>query len=448
LNALDLTHILSELNALVGQFLVGAWQPDRERLYLGFSGGQTLHIGLDLVPRVYFVEKRPKNPSKPFSFQGLLRARLLGPLTAVNQVDDDLAFDLVFESGSLHVRLIPGALGIYLMSGADAVAGIHGPCPTQLAPLPPAPRPPTEPSLDPGARSWLRAAFEDIGEAYRQAVDAQRRRDVRQYLKREVKRARRLVVNLGKDLERIEGADFLRKQGDTLAANLHRIPKGASSVTFPDLEDPKIELEMALDPAVRPALQLDGFYRKARRLEAATDTVLQRVEDAEERLASLEAARDGLDEMPYRQLNKWWKKARPKTRRQNKRVAPWWTWRRDDGEIVFVGRNARGNRMLTFSRGKGSDVWMHLRNTPGSHLLIASKGRQGLPTDLLLEAGHIALATAKLAEGTAADVQYTELRHIRAIPGDTSGKVLVLKEKVLHLRRERDALLRWKRLDD
>lgn len=41
-----------------------------------------------------------------------------------------------------------------------------------------------------------------------------------------------------------------------------------------------------------------------------------------------------------------------------------------NGGIIFVGRNASENEYLTFSFSMKDDMWFHVKDCPGSHVLL------------------------------------------------------------------------------
>ena len=55
---------------------------------------------------------------------------------------------------------------------------------------------------------------------------------------------------------------------------------------------------------------------------------------------------------------------------------------------------------------------------------------------------QLALAASGIVNGATADVQYTRVRNVRAIPGKP-GLVTVHDERVLHVTRDRDAIAAW-----
>ena len=121
---------------------------------------------------------------------------------------------------------------------------------------------------------------------------------------------------------------------------------------------------------------------------------------------------------------------------------PWTEWTGPRGETVLVGKNADSNRRLTFNVAKGDDFWLHVRGTPGAHVIIKLSRGKTPDLALLLGAAQLALAASGIVNGAAADVQYTRVRNVRAVPGKP-GLVTVHDERVFHVTRDRDALAGW-----
>ena len=86
---------------------------------------------------------------------------------------------------------------------------------------------------------------------------------------------------------------------------------------------------------------------------------------------------------------------------------------------MWVGRNEKSNRKLTFQKARGRDFWMHLRDLPGAHLIIPMRGDSTPDRDLLLAAAQIALLEGKLEPGTGAETccgQLTPVSGFRSGP--------------------------------
>lgn len=446
INEAELAAVVEDLQRAIGAPLSGLWQPSRDRVVVGLSNGPLLLlVPRGPVARFHSISRRPKNPPRPFSFQGACRSRLRGRVEAITKVPADRIVRLAFTHGALELRMTGRSGGLWLLDDTEVVAAYDGPAPPSLPPL--AVRPERhdvirfegiEGSMDLGARRFFT-------EVERDSRARERRGMLERRLKRAIQRNQRLLGHLEDDLQRAEEGPLHRKRADLLAANLHRVQRGASTAVFEDWETGQ-PVQIDLDPS-RPASDtLEQLYRRASRMERVADRVLERMDAVE---AELVALREGLQELPtadvdaLHALEKRLPPAMAGPRGQDTAL-PWSTWQGPGGERVLVGRNERGNRRLTFQVAKGTDWWMHVRGRPGAHIILPMGRNQTPPLAHLLAAAQITLIHAKVAEGDSADVQYARVRDVRAIPGE-GAKVRIADERVLRVTREPAELVGWVR---
>lgn len=60
-----------------------------------------------------------------------------------------------------------------------------------------------------------------------------------------------------------------------------------------------------------------------------------------------------------------------------------------DGWEVLVGRGADDNDHLTFEVAEPSDLWMHVGETPGSHVVIRNPGGGEVPREIIRQAAQL-----------------------------------------------------------
>jgi predicted ribosome quality control (RQC) complex YloA/Tae2 family protein len=450
MNDAEIENVTQELKSWVGTPFSTLWQPARDRVLLGLGTGRMILI----VPRgpfarLHAVDERPQNPPKPFSFQGACRAHLHGPLREVARMAGERIVRLTFGRGALEARLTGSSGGLWLLEGERVVAALDGPAPPALPPVPVrGPHAASAPRFQPGpGQSWNEASALVFGTQETERDVAERRARVTSALHRALSRGARLVQNLHADLARADEAPAVRHRADLLAANLHRVRRGDRAVLVDDW-DSQSSVWIDLDPTSAPSANLDRAYHLAKRLDRTADQVLARLEQVEaeqrwmeEGLASIgQLGRDALISVEGR-LPK--ASSAPRRPRDVDRPAPGHvTWRGPNGERVLVGRSARGNRILTFQVAKGQDWWMHLRDRPGAHLILPTPKGASPPLPILLIAAQLALLAGRIGVGEAAEVQYTRVRDVRAIPGE-EGRVTIRDEKVLRVVRDPLALIGW-----
>ncbi len=451
MNDAELNEVVREGARWTGEPLTGIWQPARDRVVLGLGAYFILLVPRGPFARLHEVRARPTNPPRPFSFQGAGRAHLFGTCTGVVQHPGDRVVDLCFGRARLHLRLTGRSGGLWLFVEDRVVAAYDGPAPASLPALPAAPARRAVLRFEPKeGEGWSSAAARWFAAEERRHADRERRHRLTTGLVRETARLERLLSGLNQDLEHASTAPRLRRMADALAANLHRVTRGTTSFTVPDLEDPGILHAISIDPGQSPVMTMERLYSKARRLDRSGDRILENLEETWQRLERVRAAASGIAEATVEEL------AHAETllpkgqvgsgsgrRRTDAVTDGWWTWTGPGGQTVLVGRNEKGNRQLTFQKARGDDFWMHLRGRPGAHIVLPSRGHPP-PLDVLLCAAQIALVHGKVPEGTAADVHYTRVRNIRSIPGEIA-LVQVHDEKVLHVVRDPEVLRGWGR---
>jgi len=454
MNESELDAVTGALQRIVGRAVAGVWQPTRDRVVLGLSDGTfLLLVPRGPLARVHTVDRRPRNPLRPFSFQGACRARLRGPVISVTKTDGERAVVLRFPTAALHLRLTGRSGGLWLLDGDRVIAAYDGPAPDVLPSLPARPPRADAARFAPVDDSWDLGARRFFGSLERSRRQDVLRADLARRLKRTIARTLRLQENLDGDLDRASAAPQLRARADLLAANLHAVKRGATSVRVTDWStgDP---VDIPLDPERSAAATLETLYRRAGRLERVGDRVLERMEEVAAALAGHQRALRDLpttDGAGLAALDAALPRGGKGTRggkgaRATVVQRPWTEWNGPEGERVLVGRNARGNRRLTFQVAKGTDWWMHLRGVPGAHAILPMQRGQTPTLPRLLAAAQILLVHARLPEGESADVQYTRVRDVRPIPGEIA-RVRLCDERVLRVTREPSTLSGWATTD-
>lgn len=448
----ELRHVVSELKELCGAPIYDVWVPTRSCVILAI-GRRKLLIESYPVPRIHLVRTRPKNPAKPFSFQGLLRARLRGRLDDIRILHDDRVVEVVVGDLRIHARLFGRGGGIWLVNSADVVlAAVDGPAPPELPTIEPGVDSNAPPRFD-GTPSWNESADAWFLERTTTLELDLWLRHVNGGIKRAKKRQRRLVKNLEGDLERAEGAEGLRRDADCLAAVVHTLRRGLEQVVVPDLWTDGGERTITLDPSHSPADNLNRMYDKAGRLHRAFDQIFERLEVEREKLDHLVSEHENVQRASLPELKRLAKahrlgapgpRALPKAPARN----PWWTWQSPDGVTVHVGRTAEGNRALTFKYARGRDWWFHLRDRPGAHVILRRDQRTPPPLEHLMAAAQFVVAQARVEPGTSADVQYSRVADLRSLPDAGVAGVAVHKERVVHVMRDADVLVGWTRLEE
>ena len=92
------------------------------------------------------------------------------------------------------------------------------------------------------------------------------------------------------------------------------------------------------------------------------------------------------------------------------------------GMKILVGKNNIQNDYITTKLAEKSDWWFHVKNLPGSHVLLQAHGEEPDAKDFT-EAAEIAAYYSK-AEGDNIAVDYTYAKHVKKPASSKPGYVI------------------------
>lgn len=101
-----------------------------------------------------------------------------------------------------------------------------------------------------------------------------------------------------------------------------------------------------------------------------------------------------------------------------------------EGFAILVGRNARQNEIVTFDEAGPDDLWLHVRNVPGSHVVIRNGG-QPVSEETTQAAAQLAAYYSRLRNERGVAVAVTRRRFVSRAPGGRPGLVHMRNEETL-----------------
>jgi predicted ribosome quality control (RQC) complex YloA/Tae2 family protein len=244
------------------------------------------------------------------------------------------------------------------------------------------------------------------------------------------------VRSLYRELESAGEAERMRRLGDTILAHLHLVPAGASTARLPDLEGGQNEIEVELDPTLRPHQNAEAWYEKARRLQRAEERIPDLIEAAEaeaarwrEAIGAAEAGGGVLPEWALRAIER--PTGRPAPKADEGPRLPYKRFRTSGGLEVRVGRTSKDNDALTFGHSAAADVWLHARSVPGSHVILRWTDPAAPPARDLDEAATLAALYSKARTSGLVAVDWTRRKHVRKPRGAPPGSVVPQQVKTV-----------------
>jgi predicted ribosome quality control (RQC) complex YloA/Tae2 family protein len=210
-----------------------------------------------------------------------------------------------------------------------------------------------------------------------------------------------------------------RSLGDLLLARFREIPKGVDRITLLDFAGASVEVE--LDPALPPHENARRYYDEAARLERIRSDLPGRLAQARAELARWDALRLGVQagETPPERLEEALGPEvgigpRPGSGGEgNVAPLPYRRYRSSGGLEIRVGKGARQNDLLTFHHASPGDLWLHVREAPGAHVILRWSRIENPPRRDLEEAAILAALSSDARHAQVVPVDWTRRKHVR-----------------------------------
>lgn len=252
-------------------------------------------------------------------------------------------------------------------------------------------------------------------------------------LVQELKRLDRYSLALKEDRARHEKTLGLRTQAGALAAELYRLRGQQGRVTLLD------GTTHDLPEGMRPEEAVQRWFAAIKRAERG----LQRVEqlESEHRRRREELAREMGGELPPppepRPAAPKGKKAMEKQGRQDKRADGKGKAFRSvmiDGFETLIGKGDADNDTLTFKVASPCDLWLHVANVPGSHVIVRNPDKlSDLPREVVERAAQLAAWYSKAREAGKVEVHVCRVADVSKPRGFAPGKVMLRQYKAVRV---------------
>lgn len=241
-------------------------------------------------------------------------------------------------------------------------------------------------------------------------IDAAWRQKMRQKYRRQIAKLN-AAVEPGK-------AEKLRALGQRANALRAQVSREDSSWLIPSWD------QQATERVVQPSIAsvsalVEWLFNQARRAERRAEATRDRVHALQQKIDALPAAF-----APRNEPNEP-DKARSKRLVDEPGIK---RFKLNETTSVWVGQNAEANHRLTFKKARGGDLWLHVRDAPGSHVLLPLEKNQQAEADHVVVAAALALHYSQV-RGERSDVRLAFRRDLEAVKGQP-GQVLVRREQV------------------
>ncbi len=238
-----------------------------------------------------------------------------------------------------------------------------------------------------------------------------------------------ILRKVSQEINDVKDADEFKKHGDLLMSNLHDLPKRAESVNVKDWESGQT-ISIALDPRMDVVKNAKKFFEMYGKMKKKFNGVKERQKIIEKRISYLQEFLYNVEHTTERNdlydlenelaLLKYvpQKKKKQQQKRQESSALSY----EMEGFKILVGKNNIQNDRITRA-ASDDDLWFHVREAPGSHVIIITGGRT--PSQNIIEfAASLAAGHSRLREDKWISVDYTYVKYLSKPRGAKPGFVL------------------------
>lgn len=235
-------------------------------------------------------------------------------------------------------------------------------------------------------------------------------------------------LSIAKDLESHS------KTGELLKANIYSISKGMKEITVIDYFDESYpEVTIPLDENRTPAENVQHYYKKYTKAKSRIKELSVQIEQNKEEYYYLDnvmlsinncESLDSIEEIKEELvIEGYYRPSKVGKKQKKKEISSPMEFVSSDGTTIYIGKNNIQNDMLTLKLSKSSDVWLHTKNIPGSHVIIKSTLEE-VSNETLYEAATLAAYFSKARNSSKVPVDYTPRKNVKKPGGSKPGMVI------------------------
>lgn len=246
------------------------------------------------------------------------------------------------------------------------------------------------------------------------------------------------LIKLEATLDDSKNSDEYRIIGDLLYSNLHLLKKGMRHVELDNYYDGS-KIMVDLDERLDPKANAQKYYNKYQKAKNSINVLKEQIELTKQEINYFDSLITLMNNASYydaleikeelEQLGYLRKRKKTNSIRKKKHPA-FETYFTKDGIEIWVGKNNLQNDYLTFKHAHRYDTWFHVKEMPGSHVIV--KGNE-LDEYTIRLAANMAACLSKGKNSSSVPVNYTLIKTLKKPHGYKPGQVLLDSYKTIYI---------------
>lgn len=268
-------------------------------------------------------------------------------------------------------------------------------------------------------------------------------KELRRAVKKHIDKINRKISNQSNELNLALNREKYKVYADLISSNFHRIEKGSDHVTVENFYNEMEEIEIPLDSKLDGPGNASKYYKKYSKLKNAAVYLEEQINIGKSEVEYLESillnidfaeTPDEIDDL-YEELEKeGYLKKRNKSNKKKRKDSQenYIKLKTEDGFDIYIGRNNRQNDYLTLKKAKKNDLWFHVKDAPGSHVILKNDNRD-FSNSAMMTAAKLAAKYSSLSKSQNIPVDYTFKMNVKRHPAKKPGLVSYINYKTINV---------------
>ncbi|MFT8390225.1 MAG: NFACT RNA binding domain-containing protein [Sporolactobacillus sp.] len=275
--------------------------------------------------------------------------------------------------------------------------------------------------------------------------------DLHHFIDLELKKNKTKLMKLQRTIKDADKADQYRLFGELLTANMHVLKRGMRTIDVVNYYDPsQAEVTVALNPNRTPSENAQAYFKKYTKAKTAKVVVQQQIAETKEEIRYFDELTQQIDSASLKDIQEireeleeggYLKKKSRHSLRNKKGKPELDEYYSSDGTVILVGKNNKQNDYLTTKLAGRDQIWLHTKNSPGSHVVIQSNEPSAATLE---EAAALAAFFSKARLGSGVPVDYTKVRFVRKPSGARPGFVIYTDNRTIYVTPNEARVLKMK----
>lgn len=255
-------------------------------------------------------------------------------------------------------------------------------------------------------------------------------------IQNELKKNRDKLKKQERELLATDNAEIFRQKGELLNTFLNQVPNDKASVTLENYYTNE-PIEIALNPALSPVQNAQRYFHRYQKLKQAVKFLGEQIAKTKETIHYLESVESNLENADVAEIADIREELiqtgyiKQKYRNKKQKMLPPEKYQAEDGTIILVGKNNLQNEQVSFKLSRRGDLWFHVKDIPGSHVLIT--GNANPSDETITFAGELAAYFSKARYSNLVQVDVLDVKKLHKPTGTAPGFVTYEREKTIRV---------------